>query len=133
MNIRRHALASGLLLFGLGAFTSACASGGPTPIVDTETADDGGYDGGSATDNASQVQVVSDDGPTGEDAATVDASPTVDDVPTATDDSGSGGGSGSASGDSGSCNAPTCAACVSGNPCCTSAGACGCPLLGFCF
>jgi hypothetical protein len=62
------------------------------------------------------------DGSTGDEGSTDDGGATEADVMTGADDSASGGGSG----DSGVCNAPTCPACVIGNPCCSTMGTCGC-------
>ncbi|MGO9839344.1 MAG: hypothetical protein ACLP1X_34620 [Polyangiaceae bacterium] len=106
----RTLLSIGLAVGFIAAACGGSPNGGGFPPGD--------YDGGS----------TGDDGPTDEGGSTGDDSPMGDDVMTGNDDSGSGGGSV----DSGGCNASTCAACVSGTPCCTSAGACACTFLGVC-
>ena len=128
MQLRGGAVATGVLLFGLGALALGCASGGDGPILlAPETNEgEGGNDGGGISEDSSQV--VSDYSPTVADDSGSGGGGSGDDSPTSVDGLTGGDASGSAagSGDSGSCNAPTCAACVSGNPCCTTMGTCGC-------
>jgi len=114
-----------LLCIGLSTGLIAAACGGshdgggfPPDAYDGSSIEGGGSPGeGGSTDEGGQP---GDDGPSGDDVATVN------------DDSGSSGSSGGGSSGSGSCKAPTCASCVAGTPCCTSAGMCGCTLLSAC-
>jgi hypothetical protein len=124
--LRGYAMATGVIFSGLTALSTACASGGEAPAVLADTDEgDSGNDTGGATDDSSQV--VSDYSPTPADdsdsgGGSGNDSPATDDGPTGGDDS----GSAVVTGDSGSCNALTCAACVSGTPCCSTTGTCGC-------
>jgi hypothetical protein len=122
MRPRVRGSAAGLLSCGLASLAFACAAGDKSAFVATAfsmATDDGGNDGGAATEDSSPIapSTMPDDAPM------VDEPPMMTpDVATGGDDSGSGGGAS----DGGGCNAPTCAACVTGNQCCTATGTCGC-------
>ena len=112
----------GIAVLAAGTFCLACAAGGNGDglfLGDQPAPDSGGLDSGGIGSGSTGGSI--DDG-SGDDAAS------SDDGSSATYEA----GLDSPSSESGSCNAPACAACLGGSPCCTTAGACGCPFLTLC-
>ncbi len=111
----------------MGTLGFGCATAGPgdaPPFATGAPVPDGGsLESDSATESGSSSPPA--DNSSGDDAAA------ADDATLGADDAADDSSSSSSSSDSG-CNAPTCAACVTGMQCCTTAGACGCTLLTLC-
>jgi hypothetical protein len=117
-----------IVVLSMGTFAFGCATAGPgdaPPFASGGAVPDGGsLEGDSATGSDSGSSSPPADN-SGDDATA------ADDATVASDDAGDDSSSSSSS-DDGGCNAPTCAACVTGMQCCTTAGACGCTLLTLC-
>jgi hypothetical protein len=127
----------GIIVLVVGTFCAACASNGTGTSVfatdesvnDAASSGDDGDDGSNNDSGGGSSTGTSTGTPasTGVDDTSGDDAASADEPASPGDDSGV-----LSAPDGSSCFAPTCMACVTGQPCCTAAGACGCPFLSVC-